>query len=386
MFDEITDFIRRIYGGKSQIYLHEPIFSGNEKRYLSECIDSTFVSSIGEYVNLFEKKIEDFTGAEFAVATVNGTAALHTALMLSGVKPGSEVVTQPLTFVATCNAIRYCGADPMFVDVENETLGMSPESLSSFLKNGTVMKHGQIVNRKTGRPISAVVAVHTFGHPCRIDKICEICDHYELPLIEDAAESFGSFYKNRHTGTFAKFGIFSFNGNKIITSGGGGALVTNDKESALTARHITTTAKVPHPYRYIHDVIGYNYRMPNINAALGYAQIENIDLLLTKKRELAEKYNDFFKKRNIRFIKEPEHSKSNYWLNTILLKDKKESESFLKKTNESGIMTRPAWELMYRLKMFQNSFKTQTPNSDFLSDRLINLPSGVTMQTKGKRQ
>ncbi|EDP73501.1 LegC family aminotransferase, partial [Hydrogenivirga sp. 128-5-R1-1] len=342
-----------------------------------DTIRSTFVSSVGEYVNEFERKIAKYTGAKFAVATVNGTSALHTALLLSGVKEGDEVITQLLTFVATCNAIKYCGAEPVFVDISLKTLGMSPESLKEFLDKNAEERNGYAYNKITGRRIKACVPMHTFGHPVEIDKIIEICSEYNIDVIEDAAESLGSFYKNKHTGTFGKFGVLSFNGNKIITTGGGGMILTNDEELAKKAKHITTTAKVPHPYEYFHDEIGYNYRMPNINAALGVAQLEQLENFLKIKRKIAQEYKIFFDKKGINFFTEPENSYSNYWLNAVILDNKKQRDEFLEITNKNGIQTRPVWTLMYKLPMYKNCFKTDTPNAEYIEERVVNIPSGV---------
>ena len=280
MFEKTVQFIQGIYDTKDFLPLHEPVFFGNEKKYLNECIDSTFVSSVGKFVDQFEQMVAEYTGAKYAVATVNGTAALHIALKLVGTDENCEVITQPLTFIATCNAISYCNAKPIFVDVDRDTMGLSPESLKTFLENETIQKDGACYNKKTGKKIIAVVPMHTFGHPCRIDEIAAICDEHNITLIEDAAESLGSYYKDRHTGTFGKIAAFSFNGNKTITTGGGGMIITDDEVLAKHAKHLTTTAKIPHPYEYIHDEIGYNYRLPNLNAALGCAQMETLDAIL----------------------------------------------------------------------------------------------------------
>ena len=377
MYKEIIDFIRKLYNTDDFIPLHAPVFKGNEEKYVLDTIRSTFVSSVGEYVNEFERKIAEYTGAKFAVATVNGTSALHIALLLSGVKEGDEVITQPLTFVATCNAIKYCGAEPAFVDISLKTLGMSPESLKEFLDKNVEVKNGYAYNKRTGKRIKACVPMHTFGHPVEIDKIVEICSKYNIDVIEDAAESLGSFYKNKHTGTFGKFGILSFNGNKIITTGGGGMILTNDEELAKKAKHITTTAKVPHPYEYFHDEVGYNYRMPNINAALGVAQFEQLENFLKIKRKIAQEYKIFFDKKGINFFTEPENSYSNYWLNAIILDNKKQRDEFLEITNKNGIQTRPVWTLMYRLPMYKSCFKADAPNAEYIEKRAVNIPSGV---------
>ena len=376
-FDDIISFIRNLYKTEDFLPLHEPIFIGNEKRYLNECIDSTFVSSVGKFVDRFEEMVAEFTGSRYAVATVNGTSALHVALKIVGVDEHCEVVTQPLTFIATCNAISYCNAKPVFVDVDKDTLGMSPESLENFLKERTSFENGVCINKTTKKKIGAVVPMHTFGHPCRIEEITQICKKYNIPLVEDAAESLGSYYKDKHTGTFGKVSVFSFNGNKTITTGGGGMIVTDDEELAKRAKHITTTAKVPHPYEYIHDEIGYNYRLPNINAALGCAQMEILEEILANKRETAKSYQEeFSNKEEITFITEPKNSKSNYWLNAIILENSKERDLFLKESNESGVMTRPIWRLMNRLEMFKDCQSMSLTNAKWLEDRVVNIPSG----------
>jgi len=360
------------------IPLHEPKFIGKEKEYLNECIDSTFVSSVGKFVDEFEKKIAEYTGSKYAVVTVNGTAALQVALRFAGVNENDEVITQPLTFVATCNAIKYTGANPVFVDVDKDTLGLSPESLERFLNEYAIVENKKCINKKTNNEIKACLPMHTFGHPCKIDKIIEICDKYNIPVVEDAAESLGSFYKNKHTGTFGLFGTLSFNGNKIITTGGGGMILTNSEELAKKAKHITTTAKIPHTYEYIHDELGYNYRMPNLNAALGCAQLEQLPKFIENKRELAEKYKRYFEKlEDITFISEPKNSYSNYWLNAIILKDKNERDKFLKITNGQGVMTRPIWKLMYKLDMYKDCLRQDCKNAEWLEDRVVNLPSSV---------
>ena len=375
---KIVEFIKKIYK-KDKIFLHEPLFIGNEKKYVNDCIDSTFVSSVGEYVNRFEKEFAKKVESRYAIATVNGTAALHIALILANVERDDEVITQPLTFVATCNAISYIGAKPIFVDVDLDTLGMSPKSLKNFLETNCKIQDNRCINKTTGKTIKACVPMHTFGHPCRINEIKEICDNWHITLVEDAAESLGSYYKNRHTGTFGKLGIFSFNGNKIITSGGGGVIVTNDENLAKRAKHLTTTAKVPHPYEYVHDEIGYNYRMPNLNAALLVAQLENLEFFLKKKRELASEYKNFFDKMDIKFIEEPLNAKSNFWLNAILLDDINQRNEFLEFTNNNRVMTRPVWRLMNELEMFKESQCTDLKNAKYLEQRVVNIPSGVVL-------
>ncbi len=380
MYSNFTKFVKELYKTNEFIPLHEPRFIGNEKKYLNECIDSTFVSSVGRFVDLFEENIAKFTGAKHAIACVNGTAALHIALILSDVKANDEVITQPLTFIATANAISYTGAMPVFIDVDKDTLGLSPQKLEEFLSENTYLDDlGFCHNKKTKRIIKACIPMHTFGHPARIDKIKSICDRYNITLIEDAAESLGSYYKEQHTGTFGKFGTLSFNGNKTITTGGGGMILTNDDALAKRAKHLTTQAKVPHKWEYVHNYIGYNYRLPNINAALGLAQLEQLPIFIEKKRQLAEKYKIFFINTDIQFVTEPQNSKSNYWLNFILLKDKEERNNFLKFTNENGVMTRPVWELMNRLEMFKNCQVENIENSEWLADRVVNIPSSVIL-------
>lgn len=374
---EIVDFIRSTFNTKAFIPLHEPCFFANEKKYLNDCIDSTFVSSVGQYVDLFEKKVAEYTGSKYAIATVNGTAALHMAILLAGVKANDEVITQPLSFVATCNAIKYCGATPIFIDVDKDTFGMSAESLRVFLKQQTRQKNDGCYNKKTGKKIAAVVPMHTFGHPCKIDEIAVICKQYHIALVEDAAESLGSFYKNKHTGTFGKVSAISFNGNKVITCGGGGMILTDDSELAQKAKHLTTTAKIPHLYEYDHDQVGYNYRLPNLNAALGCAQMENLPLILKNKRDLANQYKQFFKEAAVRFFEENEGSKSNYWLNAITLTDKTDRSIFLKISNEAGVMTRPVWRLLNKLDMFKDAQCADLSHAIWLEERVVNLPSSV---------
>ncbi len=376
---KIVDFIKQTFNTDEFIPLHEPKFIGNEKKYLNDCIDSTFVSSVGKYVDRFEKEFASYVGAKYAVATVNGTAALHIALKLVDVKENDEVITQPLTFIATCNAISYCGAKPIFVDVDLDTMGLSPKSLKNFLELNCEIVNNQCINKTTKKIIKACVPMHTFGHPCKIEEINEICEKWHIALVEDAAESLGSFYKDKHTGTFGKVGAFSFNGNKIITSGGGGVIVTDDAQIAKRAKHITTTAKIQHPYEYVHDEIAYNYRLPNINAALLVAQIENLDRFLESKRELALSYEEFFKTSNIDFIKEPKDSKSNYWLQAILLNDLKQRDEFLELTNKNGVMTRPIWRLMNELEMYKYCQKDELKNAKYLEERVVNIPSSVRL-------
>lgn len=381
MYSDIIRFIHELYQTEDFIPLHEPRFIGNEKKYLEECIDSTYVSSVGRFVDLFEQKIAEYTGAKYAVVCVNGTAALHMALILCGVKQNDEVITQPLTFIATANAISYTGAHPVFLDVDMDTMGLSPSNVQLFLEEfGEIRNDGFCYNKKTNRRISACVPMHTFGHPVKIDTLIAICDKYNIPVIEDAAESLGSTYKGKHTGTFGKIGVLSFNGNKIITTGGGGMLLFQDEELAKRAKHLTTQAKIPHPWEYKHDNIGFNYRMPNINAALGLAQLENLELFLHSKRQLAKIYFEYFSNLNIAFISEPINTKSNYWLNTILFNNLKERDLFLKYSNNNGIMTRPGWTLMSELTMYNHCSIGPHRNAKMLQERIVNIPSSVIIK------
>lgn len=377
MTQAIVDFIRELYGTDQFIALHEPRFIGNEKTYVNECIDSTFVSSIGKYVDRFEKELADFVGSRFAVAVVNGTQALHIALKMAGVRKGDEVITQSLTFVATANAIAYCDAMPLFLDVDRDTLGLSDTALKDYLESNATIRNGETFNNKTGRRISACVPMHSFGQPCRIESIESICSEYNITLIEDAAESLGSYYNDRHTGTFGKMGIFSFNGNKIVTTGGGGMIVTDDERLAKQAKHLTTTAKIPHPWEFNHDQVGYNYRMPNLNAALGVGQLEMLPTFIEKKRDLAERYRQFFENREMTFMVEPPGARSNYWLNAVLVDDPGKKESFLEETNRAGVMTRPIWTPMHMLPMYSHCQAGPLETTRYLWERLVNLPSSV---------
>lgn len=382
-YKEIIAFIRQIYNNqKGLIPLHAPTFRGNEKKYLEECIDSTFVSSVGKFVDRFEQITEEYTGAKKAVVCDSGTNALHIALLLSDVKPDDEVITQPLSFIATANAISYCGAIPTFVDVDRDTLGLSPEKLELFFKQHTKFNHklNKIVNSSTNRPIGACIPMHTFGHPCRIDDIVAICSRYNIPVVEDAAESIGSLYKGKHTGTYGTFGVISYNGNKTITTGGGGMILTNDVELGIQAKHLTTQAKIPHRWEYAHNSIGYNYRMPNLNAALGCAQMEQLEDFIKQKRAVASKYATFFKSLSgLKYIVEPQYAKSNYWLNGLILNGRDERERFLEITNSNGVMTRPIWRLLNKLEMFKECFAGDLSNADWLEDRIVNIPSSVIL-------
>jgi len=379
MFENVINFIQEIYQTKNYIPLHEPKFIGNEKKYLNKCIDSTFVSSVGKFVDEAEEKIAKYTGVKYAVATSNGTSALHISLILGGVEQEDEVITQSLNFVASCNAINYCSAKPIFIDVDKDTMGLSPSALKYFLENNTTVINKKCMNNKTNKVIKACVPMHSYGHPCKIDEIKEICDEYFIFLIEDAAESLGSIYKDKHTGSFAQLGIISFNGNKTITAGGGGCIITNDKILAKRAKHLTTTAKVPHKWDFNHDMVGYNYRMPNLNAALLLAQLEKLDDFITNKRNLANKYKVFFKDTDYNFFKEPKNSKSNYWLNSIIFKDKDQRDKFLEETNSKGIMTRPIWTLMNKLPMFKDAQCDDLKNSKWFDKRVVNIPSSTTL-------
>ena len=375
---ETISFIRDLYGKKEDfIPLNAPTFAGNEKKYLNECIDTTFVSSIGKFVDLFEQKIAEYTAAKQAVVCVNGTNALHIALKLSGVEKGDEVITQPLTFIATTNAIVYAGAVPVFVDVDKDTMGLSPKSLEQFLQANAELRANECYHKQTNRRIKACMPMHTFGHACRIEEIMDICERYHIEVVEDAAEAMGSYYKGKHLGSFAKIGAISFNGNKTITTGGGGVILTNDETIGKHAKHLTTQAKLPHAWEFVHDEIGYNYRMPNINAALGVAQLEQLDHFLANKRTTAEAYKNYFQKQGIAFFAERAEERCNYWLNAIILKNKEERDAFLTESNAKAVMTRPIWQLMNRLPMFKDSPKTDLSNAEWLEARVVNIPSGV---------
>ncbi len=376
MYNDVISYIREVFNCPEEFLpLHAPHFIGNEKKYLAETIDSTFVSSVGAFVNRFEEMMAEITGAKYAVATTNGTVALQLALISAGVKAGDEVITQPLTFVATANAITHVNATPVFVDVDRDTMGLSPEALETFLKENAELKDGACYNKTTGKRIAACIPMHTFGFPARIDKIVEVCDKYNIIVVEDAAESLGSYYNGKHTGTFGKLGTFSFNGNKTVTCGGGGAIVTNDEALAKHAKHISTTAKVPHPYEFVHDEVGFNFRMPNLNAALACAQLESLETILANKRQLAEKYKEYFSNNDIGFVWEMEGTTANYWLNCVVLKDLEARNSFLEATNGSKVMTRPIWRLMNKLEMYKHCQSGDLTNSEWLEDRIVNIPS-----------
>lgn len=380
-FTVITDFIRKHYGKPNGfIPLHEPRFVAKERQYVMDAIDSTFVSSVGQYVDRFEKMMCDYTGAKYAVAVVNGTAALHISLLIAGVGKNDLVITQPLSFIATCNAISYLGAEPIFLDIDKTTLGLSAKAFKTFLENETIRKDGKCLHQKTGKRIAACVPMHTFGHPVEIDTIAALCHEFNIPLIEDAAESIGSFYQSKHTGRFGLLGAFSFNGNKTITCGGGGAIITDNETLAKKAKHLTTQAKVPHAWEFNHDMIGYNFRLPNLNAALACAQMEQLPSFVENKRTTAKDYETFFRSINIPFISEPSNSRSNYWLNAILLSNREERDAFLKHSNEAGVMARPAWTLLNKLPMFQHAIAQNISTAIDIENRLVNIPSSVILQ------
>lgn len=374
--DIVVNYIKKYFGNDEFIPLHSPHFIGNEKEYVCDCIDTTLVSSVGSYVDKFEVLVADYVGAQYAIATVNGTAALHVALLLAGVQAGEEVVTQAISFVATANAITYCGAKPVFLDCDRIRLGMSAEALEEFLSvNSRFGSDGSLYNKQSGKRIRACLPVHVMGHPVDIVRIRQLCQEYHLVLVEDAAESLGSFVEGCHTGNFGALAAFSFNGNKIVTTGGGGVVVTNDKELAAKAKHITTTAKVNHPWEYVHDAIAFNYRMPNLNAALGCAQIEFLPKFLEKKRALSLAYQEFFSSMDVTFVSEPTGCTSNYWLNAILLNDREERDAFLSVSNTCGVMTRPLWRLLPQLSVYSDCQTDGLLNAKWLQDRLVNIPS-----------
>lgn len=374
--EELIQFVQDTYKTTDFIPLHAPTFSSNEKQYVVETIESTFVSSVGKFVDQFEQEVQEFTGAAKAVATVNGTAALHAALYMVGVKAGDLVITQALTFVATCNALYHMGVEPVFVDVSNVSMGLCPKSLNEFLvEQAELDDSGNCVHRLTGKKISAVVPMHTFGHPVELEELIAVCSKWHIPLVEDAAESLGSYYKGQHTGTFGACSAVSFNGNKIITTGGGGMVLCGDEVLGEHTKYVTTTAKVPHPYEFFHDEPGFNYRMPNLNAALGFAQMEVLPKYLQMKRQLAQQYEGFFKGSDFQFVTEPEYAQSNYWLNAVRCPSKADRDELLKVTNDSGVMTRPVWQLMHRLPMFKDSIRSDLAVSEQLEASLVNLPS-----------
>jgi len=374
IINQLINFIQEYYRTKDFIPLHAPVFEGNERKYVLDTLDSTFVSSVGAYVDEFEKKITDYTKAGYAIATVNGTAALHTALYLSGVKAGDLVITQALTFVATCNAISYLGAAPVFVDVNRETLGLCPQALLNYLEEHCEVRD-QVCYHKNGARVRAVVVMHTFGHPAKIIELKKVCECFYIELVEDAAESLGSLYKDQHTGTFATISALSFNGNKIITSGGGGMILCNNDDLARRAKHVTTTSKQPHTYEFYHDEIGFNYRMPNLNAALGCAQLEQLEQYVELKRILASFYHSELMTSELEFVVEPEEARSNYWLNAVICPSKQYRNELLTATNLAGVMTRPVWQLMHKLPMYNSNLRGPLPVSEKLAGLIINLPS-----------
>ncbi|MAG67898.1 MAG: aminotransferase DegT [Pseudomonadales bacterium] len=381
MHTKLVKFVRDLYRTQDFIPLHAPSFMGNEKAYLNNVIDSTFVSSVGEYVDKFELQVQAFTSSSRAIATVNGTAALHTALYLSGVRAGDVVLTQALTFVATCNAIHQLGAQPAFIDIEPVAFGMCPLALESWLEaNAEVLGSGQCVLKDGGACIRAVVPMHTFGHPARLGELLSVCEKWSLCLIEDAAESLGSYYQGQHTGTLGRFGAVSFNGNKVITTGGGGMLLCRSSEDGALAKHVTTTAKKPHPFEFFHDQPGFNYRMPNLNAALGTAQMEQLEKRLSSKRRVAEAYLEFFADSEYRFVAEPDYGRSNYWLNAVRCPSAQARDELLELTNAQGVMTRPVWQLMHRLPMYQDCLRGDLPNAVEAEACLVNLPSSALVR------
>lgn len=378
--EKFVEFICSRYPGQEKIALHEPRFAGNEKSYLCDTIDTTFVSSVGEYVTRFESMLREITGAKYAIAVVNGTAALHMALLLAGVKAGDLVITQGLSFVATANAIAHIGAEPVFLDIEERTLGLSPDSLRRFLESRATVSGGCCREASSGRRIAACVPMHTFGHPCRLEALQALCDEFGIPLVEDAAEAMGSLWHGKHCGTIGLLGTLSFNGNKIITCGGGGAILTNDDALAYGAKHLTTTAKRPHPWQFEHDAVAYNYRMPNLNAALGCAQLEQLDGFIADKRQLAEDYAAYCAGNGIAFMTEPEGARSIYWLNAIFTANKEERDAFLALSNERGVQARPAWNLLHELTMFRECLHDDLAVAANVTERLVNIPSSVRLE------
>jgi aminotransferase in exopolysaccharide biosynthesis len=377
MYKTLVQFIQDRYSTHERVPLHAPVFQGHEREYVLETINSTFVSSVGSFVDKFEHDMASYTNSPSAVVTVNGTSALHIALLLAGVTPDDYVLTQALTFVATGNAIRYCKAEPIFIDVDKSHLGLSPLAMDAWLEEHALLDGaGQCRYKKDNRIIRACVPMHTFGHPVDMDALKYVCQRWQLTIVEDAAESLGSLYKGSHTGTLGAFGIFSFNGNKIITTGGGGMILCNS-ESGKRAKHLTTTAKVPHPYEFYHDEVGFNYRMPNLNAALGCAQLEQLDCFIESKRKLAHSYERLLVNSSLTFIKEPPDCRSNYWLNGVICADRSQRDELLQVTNDAGIMTRPVWQLLNRLPMFKDAPHGPLPNTEWLADRVVNLPSSV---------
>lgn len=375
--ERLIKLVKQRYPGEAFIPLHAPIFRGNEKKYLIDCIDSTFVSSVGAYVDRFEQMMRDITGAGHAIATMNGTAALHLALMLAGVRDGDEVITQPLSFVATCNAISYERAHPVFIDVDRDTLSLSPTALLGFLQEHAERREGGTFNRSTARRIAAVVPMHTFGLPGRIEALAHICDEWGLVLVEDAAESLGATVGAQQTGRFGRVGAFSLNGNKIVTSGGGGCVVTDDPAIGAKAKRLSTTSKRLHKWDFFHDEVAFNYRLPNVNAALACAQLEQLDSFLADKRATAAQYREFCAAEGFSFLDQLPGTASNFWLNAIVLEDRAARDAFLEASNAAGVMTRPVWILMHRLPAFEGCFRGPLANAEWLEDRVVNIPSSV---------
>lgn len=374
----VIDFVRDCYRTTEFVPLHAPSFEGNERAYVLETLDSTFVSSVGAFVDRFEESVARHTGSAHAVATVNGTAALHAALHVAGVTYGDLVITQPLTFVATCNALLQLGAAPVFVDIERASLGLDPDAVEAWLVDNAVrdgVDGAGCRHRETGRPIRAVVPMHTYGHPVRLTELMAVCERWGLCLVEDAAESLGSLYRGQHTGTLGRFGALSFNGNKILTTGGGGMVLCREEADGRRLKHVTTTAKVAHAYEFVHDEPGFNYRMPNLNAALGCAQMETLTARLSAKRQLAGRYRELFADSAYEFVVEPDYARSNYWLNAVLCADRAQRDELLETTNANDVMTRPAWALMHRLPMFGTALRGDLSVAEDLADRLVNLPS-----------
>lgn len=374
---DTISFIQESFKSTDFIPLHAPSFGGNEKKYLIETIDSTFVSSVGAYVDQFEEMMTSITNTKKSVAVVNGTAGIQVALRLVGVSTGDEVITQALTFVATANAIAYNGASPIFLDVDLDTMGLSPNAVSRFLEEFGELREEGCFNKNTGNKISACLPMHTFGFPVHLEELKAVCDTWKIPIVEDAAESLGSEYKNKPTGSIGEMGVFSFNGNKIVTCGGGGAIVTNNEKLGLKGKYLTTTAKVPHAYEFFHNELGFNFRMPNLNAALACAQLEQLNVFLENKRSLATDYINFFDNSDIQFRTETPNTKANYWLMCVELENQKERDLFLAETNAAKVMTRPIWQLMFRLPMYAHCQRDEQVNASFLEDRIVNIPSSV---------
>jgi len=377
MYDDLIDFIKKTYPLKESIFLHEPVMGKKEEDFVLDCIRSGFVSSVGEYVEKAEEKIAEITGADYAVCVSTGTAALHTALTVAGVEPGDIVLTQSLSFIASANAIRYCGADPFFIDIDKKSLSLSCERLLRFLDDHTENVHGITVYKDTGQKITACVPMHTFGHIGEIDEICRICNQYNIKVIEDAAEAVGSFYKNRHAGTFGDLGILSFNGNKIVTSGGGGAIITNNRQTAAAAKHISTTARKQGTFFHEHDAVGFNYRMPNLNASFLYSQLMQLDEFINKKRALADHYKKICEKSDLEFFNEPENCRSNYWLNTIIFENSEHAGLFMEKANKNNIFPRMVWKPLHMLGLYKKFQHENLENTKNLYTRIVNLPSSV---------